>query len=214
MKTDSFFYRFFREFREAFFTLIGEDEQKAKQYDFISVEVKEQSFRFDLVAQPAAREDNLYFFETQFNPEDDFYLRFFGEVAVYLRQKNPVNMWRAVVLFPSPAFDSGVHPHYEEFFGSGRLHRLYLTAIPEELLNKFPLCLFKIIIDPEEKVVATAEKIIRDMREQVPDAGMQEIILELLGNLLLSKLPQMTRKEIEKMFEPLLSDVKKSRFYQ
>ncbi|MGH7454188.1 MAG: DUF2887 domain-containing protein [bacterium] len=32
MRTDSFFYRFFREFIEAFFTLIGEDEQKAKSY--------------------------------------------------------------------------------------------------------------------------------------------------------------------------------------
>jgi len=123
-------------------------------------------------------------------------------------------MWRAVVLFPSPAFDPGVHPHYEEFFGSGRLRRLYLTTIPEEQLNKFPLCLFRIIIDPEEQVVATAEKIIRQMPEQVSDAHSQEIIIELLGNLLLSKLPQMSRKEIEKMFEPLLSDVRKSRFYQ
>jgi hypothetical protein len=42
MKTDSFFHRFFREFIEAFFTLIGEDERKAARYGFISVEVKEQ----------------------------------------------------------------------------------------------------------------------------------------------------------------------------
>ena len=47
MRTDSFFPRFFREFPEAFFTVIGEDEQKARGYKFRLFEVKEQSFRFD-----------------------------------------------------------------------------------------------------------------------------------------------------------------------
>jgi predicted transposase/invertase (TIGR01784 family) len=214
MKTDSFFHRFFREFLEAFFTLIGEDEQKAKRYEFTSVEVKEQAFRFDGVVQPVSREDCLYFFEAQFKPEDDFYLRFFGEVAVYLRQKKPANVWRAVVLFPTEAFDPGIHPHYQEFFESGRIRRLYLIGIPEERLEKFPLNLLRIIIASDEKVLASAEKIIRQLPEQVPNARAQEVIIELLINLLLSKLPQMSRKEIEKMLEPLLSDVKKSRFYQ
>jgi predicted transposase/invertase (TIGR01784 family) len=91
---------------------------------------------------------------------------------------------------------------------------LYLTGIPEERLEKFPLNLLQIITASEEKVLATAEKIIRQMPEQVPDARAQEVIVELLINLLLSKLPKMSRKEIEKMFEPVLSDVKKSRFYQ
>jgi len=46
--------------------------------------------------------------------------------------------------------------------------------------------------------------------EQVPDEKQQEIIVELLENLLVNKLPHMPRKEIEKMFE--FSDVKKTRF--
>jgi predicted transposase YdaD len=50
--------------------------------------------------------------------------------------------------------------------------------------------------------------------EHVSDEREQEIIIDLLINLLWSKLPQMSRKEIEKMFEPLLSDVKNSRAYQ
>ena len=33
-------------------------------------------------------------------------------------------------------------------------------------------------------------------------------------NLLLSKLPHLSREEIEKMLAPVLSDVRKSRFYQ
>ena len=52
----------------------------------------------------------------------------------------------------------------------------------------------------------------RQLPEQVPNEKQQELIVELLTNLLVSKLPEMTRKEIEKMFE--LENVKKSRFYR
>jgi len=214
MKTDSFFYRFFSEFPEAFFMLLGVDAKKAEGYKLTSVEVKEQAFRFDGIFQPAKRGDLLYFFEAQFTKEPDFYLRFFGEVAVYLRQNQPENPWRAVVLFPSEASDPGIHPHYQEFFEGGRVMRFYLTGLPEAALEKFPLSLLKIIIDSQKKVLSTAEKIIRRLPEQVRDEKSRVVIAELLINLLVSKLPKMSRKEIEKMFEPLLSDVKKSRFYR
>lgn len=115
MKTDSFFYRFFSEFPEAFFMLLGEDAKKAERYKLTSVEVKEQAFRFDGIFKPETREDRIYFFEAQFSKEPGFYLRFFGEVAVYLRQNQPENPWRAVVLFPSEASDPGIHSHYQEF---------------------------------------------------------------------------------------------------
>jgi len=214
MKTDSFFYRFFSEFPEAFFGLIGEDERKAEHYEFISVEVKQQAFRFDGVFKPKVRDERLYFFEAQFKNEPDFYLRFFGEVAIYLRQNQPENPWRAVVLFPTPDVDPGVHPHYQEFFESGRLQRIYLNGLPEEITEIFPLNLLKIIINSKQKIVSTAEKIIRQLPEKTPNEKDREVVIELLINLLLSKLPRLSREEIEKMFEPMLSDVRKSRFYQ
>jgi predicted transposase/invertase (TIGR01784 family) len=214
MKTDSVINRFFREFPGVFFTLIGENQQKAEFYEFISVEVKEQSFRFDGIFKPKTDEDRLYFFEVQFKKEADFYLRFFGEVAVYLRQNQPENPWQATVLFPAPEFDPGVHPHYREFFESGRIKRVYLTGLPKEAFTRFPLNLLKIIIDSNQEALATAETIIRQLPQQVQDEKTQEAIVELLINLLLNKLPQMSREEILKMFEPLLSDVRKSRAYQ
>jgi predicted transposase YdaD len=88
----------------------------------------------------------------------------------------------------------------------------FFLAFPEAFFEKFPLNLLKIIIDSKKKVLATAAKIIRKLPAQVPDEKQQETIVELLINLLASKLPQMSRKEITKMFD--LSDVKKSRFYR
>ncbi len=214
MKTDSIINRFFREFPGVFFTLIGENQQKAGRYEFVSVEVKEQAFRFDGVFRPKTKEDRLYFFEAQFKKEADFYLRFLGEVAVYLRQNQPENPWQAMVLFPTPEFDPGAHPHYREFFESGRIKRFYLTGLPKEAFTKFPLNLLKIIIDSKQEALATAETIIRQLPQKVQDEKTQETIVELLINLLLNKLPQMSREEILKMFEPLLSDIRKSRAYQ
>ena len=214
MKTDSFFHRFFREFKNTFFELIGEDASHAEHYEFISVEVKEQAFRFDGVFRPDNLKAPLFFFEAQFQLEDDFYLRFFAEIAVYLRQKKPVTPWRAVVLFPTRDHDFGVDPHYQEFFASGRLRRLYLNELPQEALEKFPLNLFRIILDSEQLALVTAQNLVRQLPRQNLNTQTQETFIEMLINLLLSKLPQMSRKEIEKMLTPVFADIRKSRFYQ
>lgn len=214
MKTDSIINRFFREFPGEFFTLIGESRQKAENYEFTAVEVKEQAFRFDGVFKPKATVDPLYFFEAQFQRENDFYLRYFGEIAVYLRQNQPANPWQAIVLFPALEFDPGVHPHYQEFFHSGRIKRIYLSELSAAALQRFPLNLLKIILDSNQEALTTARVFIEQLPAQVYDKKSQEVITELLVNLLLNKLPKLSREEIEKMFEPLLTDVRESRFYQ
>ena len=129
-----------------------------------------------------------------------------------MQQYAPTNDWRAVVFFPNESADPGVHLHYRELFESGRLQRVYLANLPKKYLEKFPLNLLKISIDSKKKVLATAKTIIRKLPEQVPNEKQQDIIVELLISLLVSKLPQMSRKEITKMFD--LADVKKSRFYR
>jgi predicted transposase/invertase (TIGR01784 family) len=215
MKTDSFINRFFREYPGAFFTLLGEDERKAKKYKFTSLEVKEQAFRFDGVFLPKTKDDLIYFVEAQFSKELDFYPRFLGESFVYLRQYQPANDWRAVVIFPDKSADPGIHPQYREFFESGRLQRIYLNRLPEELLEKFPLNLFQIILNSEQRIPDVVKKIVRQLPSQIPDAKKQEIIIELFVNILTNKLPKFSLKEYKKMLAPLFSQVnKKSRLYQ
>lgn len=214
MKTDSFINRFFREYPGAFFTLIGEDERQAKKYKFTSIEVKEQAFRFDGVFLPKTKDDHLYFVEAQFSKELDFYPRFLGEGFVYLRQYQPPNNWRAVAIFPNEFADPGLHPHYQEFFESGRLQRIYLNRLPKEHLEKFPLNLFQIILNSEQTALTTAKKIIRQLPGQIPNSKEQDTIGDLLINLLINKLPKLSFEEIRKMITPLLVDIKKSRAYR
>jgi len=214
MKTDSFFYRFFSEFPAAFFALIGEDEQKARHYTFSSVEVKQQSFRFDGIFIPESSEDHVYFVEVQFNKDADFYSRFFTEIFLYLRQYHPINDWRAVVLFPKETLDAGAHRHYREFFESGRIQRVFLDKLPTADIERFPLSVLQIITEPEEAVGRTVSEIVSRLSTEFREPQESEKIIELLIDVLVNKLPNLGREEIEKMVEPLISNVKKSRFYR
>ncbi|MEK7729939.1 MAG: DUF2887 domain-containing protein, partial [candidate division KSB1 bacterium] len=83
MKTDSFFYRFFLEFPEAFFALIGQRKWKGQGYKFTSVEVKDIDFRFDGVFVPSAKDALLYFVEAQFTKKRIFYPNFFAKIMVH-----------------------------------------------------------------------------------------------------------------------------------
>jgi len=114
MRTDSFIQRFFREFLETFFVMIGEKARKAAGYKFKSIEVKEQSFRFDGVFLPKSRHADFFFFEAQFQKKADFYTRFMAKAALHLQQYQTTNPWRAVVLFPRRSMDTGVHPHFAD----------------------------------------------------------------------------------------------------
>jgi predicted transposase/invertase (TIGR01784 family) len=160
------------------------------------------------------KKDHIYFVEAQFKRERDFYPRLFGEIFLYLRQYRPANNWRAVVLFPKEAVDPGVHDHYQEFFESGRLQRLYLSRLSKEYLEKFPLSLFQIILDSEQEVLSTVQKFVRQLPKNVSKAEEQETIVQLLSNLLMEKLPKLSFLEMKKMVEPLFSNIKKSRAYQ
>lgn len=212
MKTDSFFYRFFLAFPEAFFQLVGQTKRKARDYKFISVEVKDVDFRFDGIFMPKSKGELIYCVETQFQKRTGFYPSLFAKIANYLQKHEPPNDWCAIVIYPGAAEDTGVHRHYREFFESGRLQRVYLADLPEEALKKFPLNLLKIIVASKRQVITAAEEIVRQLPRQISNEKQRSLILELLASLLVSKLPEMSRKEIEKMLE--LADIKKSRFYR
>ncbi len=216
MKLDSFFYWFFSAFPEAFFTLIGEDHRKARRYKFSSIEVKEQAFRFDGVFLPVSPKERIYFVEAQFDKKPDFYLRLFAEVAIYIRQKKPKQRWRAVVIFPDEKSDPGITHHYQEFFESGRLLRIYLNKLPEKYLRRFPLNLLQVISASEQNVLPAVRKLTRQLPHQVRDQKQLKSIVDFLINLILSKAPKLSRKEIKKMIEPTMNvaNFRHTRFYQ
>jgi len=212
VKTDSLFYRLFQEFPDIFFELIGTPPEIASNYQFSSVEVKQTAFRIDGVFLPNFTSDRIYFVEVQFQPQQEFYSRFLAEIFLYLRQNKPENDWSAIVLYPSSSTDAANIKHYREFFDSGRIRRIYLNELGGEVFeNSLGIKTLKLIVAPKSKTVEQARELVDRFRQQ-GDQLQQEKFVQLVETILVYKLPNMSREEIEAMFE--LSDLKQTKVYQ
>ncbi|MBW4525023.1 MAG: Rpn family recombination-promoting nuclease/putative transposase [Phormidium tanganyikae FI6-MK23] len=138
MKTDSIFYRIFQTTPNTFFELIGESDPRMTTYAFGSQEIKQTSFRLDGIFLPPLRLTGfpIYFVEAQAYSDkkgENFYARFFGEIHLYLKDYQPVNNWRAVVIFTEKRFDPGIPAHYSEYENNPRVQRIYLNKLPSDV---------------------------------------------------------------------------------
>ncbi len=213
MKTDSIFYRLFKEFPNIFFELIGNSPQTADDYEFSSVEIKQTAFRIDGVFLPNQEEQNpIYFVEVQFQTDEEIYLRLFSEISLYLRQNKPKNPWRAIVIYPSRNVDTADINHYSEFFQSGRVTRIYLDELGETTSLPVGIATIKLIIEDQNTAIVAARELIARTQQEINIEQQQRQLLELIETILVYKLPKMSRKEIESMFR--LSDLKQTRVYQ
>ncbi|MCS6960834.1 MAG: Rpn family recombination-promoting nuclease/putative transposase [Pseudanabaenaceae cyanobacterium SKYGB_i_bin29] len=200
MRTDTIFYQLFQSYPQLLFELLGLSPEIASTYQFTSVEVKEKAFRFDGVFVPDHPDNCLWFVEVQFQKVETFYSELFTEIFIYLNQYRPVSDWRAAVIFPSRKVEPEVGKHYQELYSSGRVRVIYLDELSE---HKSPLVgLTKLMICSEFEAVELAKQVV----EKQPD------LLEFVLTILVYKLKDRSREEIERMFS--LGDLKQTKVYQ
>jgi predicted transposase/invertase (TIGR01784 family) len=200
MKTDSIFYRLLKDFPSLLFEVLGQDPSLAAGCEFSSREVKELAFRLDGIFLPSDTEQPIYFVEVQFQRDPKFYYRFVAEIAMYLRQYQPVQPCRAVVLFPRESLDLGIPASLGMF--ATEIQRVYLDQMPE---TDSPLMgIVKVILDPPQQA--------RERVQELVSRGLEAGILELLETVMVYKFAELSREEIETMFG--LSELKQTRVYQ
>ncbi len=213
MQTDSIFYRLFKEFPSIFFELIGNSPETASLYNFSSVEVKQTAFRIDGVFLPTeVKNDPIYFVEVQFQTDKEIYSRLVSETCLYLRQNKPKYNWRAVVIFPNRSLDTESIEHYQEFFDSQRIKRIYLDELGEDASLPIGIATIKLVIEDEDKAIVAARELIDRIQQNTFSSISQAELLQLIETILFYKFPTMSRQEVERMFG--LSDLKKTRVYQ
>jgi len=213
VKTDTIFYSLFQTVPRIFFELIERPASEADTYQFSSVEVKQLAFRIDGVFLPRLGGDNpIYFVEVQFQPDLEFYSRFFSEIFLYLRQHKPASDWQAVVIYPSESADTGDIEHYRELFASQRVRRIYLNQLGSTDSPSIGIATVKLVILSEERAVEQAKILIDKVRQEIDSEAAQGELLQLIETILVYKLPSKRRKEIEAMFG--LSDLKQTQVYQ
>jgi len=212
MKTDTLFYRLFQTEPSLALDLAGLDVPGSEKYRFGSHEIKQTAFRLDgLLEPPADQPDSpLVFVEVQFQPEEEFYLRFFGEIILYLRQYKPVQPWLALVFYPDSKIERTIKAAMP-FLDLPNLRRIYFDELPLLESSNPKLWLIALITAAEPQLPTIVEKV-KAYRANNPSDGVDWI--ELLETLLIYKLPEITREEIQTMFGLRDIDLKHTRFYQ
>jgi predicted transposase/invertase (TIGR01784 family) len=213
MKTDSLFYRLFLEFPRFFWELIGQSPEEASDYQFTSIEVKQLAFRLDGLFLPTTDDLNqpFYLVEVQFQPDSSLYYRLFSELFLYLRQYQPVHPWQVVIIYPSRKIEREEIVHFGNLLQLTQVRRIYLDEISGEE-DYLGIGVIKLVVASEGQVANAAKRLIEQAQQQLTDEAIQNNLIDLIETIVIYKLPQKSRQEIEAMLG--LGDLKKTKFYQ
>jgi predicted transposase/invertase (TIGR01784 family) len=88
--------------------------------------------------------------------------------------------------------------------------RIYLEELRE--VESPGISMLQLIIAPTERAIEQGKQLIPRIRQEFTYVRQQQELLELIETILVYKLPQVSRKEIETMFS--LSDLKQTKVYQ
>jgi predicted transposase/invertase (TIGR01784 family) len=218
MRTDTLFYQVFQTFNTLLFELIGLPPSTADGYEFASVEVKEKAFRFDGIFLPPKDDPNkfIWFVEVQFQNKPEFYLDFISEIFLYLSQYKPPQNWRAVAVFAKRSLVPSQIDHFHELLHSDRILNVYLDELAAQVDDSsIALMVVKLIVAKEKEAIAIAKQLAEnfsDRRSNFESSVDQDKMIELVEAILVYKLPQISREEIQAMFTR--EDLIKTRFYK
>ncbi len=210
MKTDALLYALFQNFPALFFEVIGEDPQKATDYHFRAVEVKQTAFRLDGVLLPTDPTAPIYFLECQFQKDPTFYLRLFGQIGLYCRRENYLGDWQAVVLFARRSLDPGVPIAYRAFEQSRQIQRFYLKEQAEQ--GSVALGVLNLVGTSKRSIKTKVQALLPRITTEGLDVDRQRQIMEIMETVVVAKFPQMSRQELEAMLG--LESLRNTRVFQ
>jgi predicted transposase YdaD len=125
----------------------------------------------------------------------------------------PVNDWRAVVIFTEKRFDPGLPPHYSEYENNPRLQRIYLNKLPLDVGDlSLGLGILQLLGTSQKQAPAKGRLLIERTRQELTDVTVQRNFIELIETVFVYKFPKLNTQEIGRMLG--LSDLKQTRVYQ
>lgn len=187
----------------------------AKNYKFTSEKIKETAIRIDGLFKPSEKSGPLYFTEVQFEPQDDFYSKFFADVFLYLYRNQSDRDWRGVAIFGTRSLDPGVQKQYKELFNDQRMQRIYLDELKIAANSSLGLKAIQLIVEDgknQEETVELARELVSEAEEELEGDALAETVVELVKRIIVYKLPNLSNQELEVMFG--LAELKETRFYQ
>jgi len=214
MRTDTIFHQIFSCQPNTLFELLDQPDLSQYYQNYVSVEVKEKSYRLDGVLFPILDTLPLLFVEVQMQLDPNFFRRFIAEVMLYLHQQNYAGLWRMVVIFKDPAIKPTLDPAHQQFVDLGLIEICYLSDLllhPHET-DSLALDTLRLIITPDEQAVPLARKVLQQS-QHLPPSEPEHNLGKIIEMIVLGKFPKLTREEVQTMLN-LDFDVKHTKIYQ
>lgn len=201
MKTDALFYEIFKEMPNIFFELIEQPNINPNVYEFAAPELKQTSLRLDGVfstRQEFANEP-LYFVETQFYKDEEFYDRLFTGIFLYFSQYKPINSnWYAVVIYDRRSNEAPLPPRYRALV-EPHLRRFYLNEIEEVTEESLGVKMVRLVVASQQETGNIAKQLVNQAREKLTEPLIQQKVIEFIEIIVVYKFPNMSREEVEAM---------------
>jgi predicted transposase/invertase (TIGR01784 family) len=216
MITDPLFYRLFETSPETFFLLLGMSTGAAREmaahYQYQAIEFKETAHRVDGVFLPKEPGLPLYFLEVQFYPLPSVFADLLAKVFTYLKQHDPAQDFVAVVLFAGRSLEPPEAASYRPLFDAGLIRRFYLDEMPQLPDAPLGLSILYLIRQVESRAPEMARDLVARAKAEIADAALRADLVELIETVIIYKLPQLSREEIQAMLE--VRDIRETRVYQ
>jgi predicted transposase YdaD len=145
------------------------------------------------VLKPRSTHSPIVFVEAQgySSRQNKFYPSFFTKIFTYLRDYEPPNDWRAVILFTKRKYDRGVPIHYQDFVITQRLQRVYLDEMPPETRDQsLEASLVELFGLDKQSAFDRATEILHQTQRQTSDAEEQQRVLEWIVTVFVHKFPK------------------------
>lgn len=216
MTTDPLFYRLFETSPETFFLLLGipgdEAAALATRYQYMAIEFKETSHRTDGVFLPKEPKLPLYFVEVQFYSRANIFADLLVKVFTYLKHHDPAQNFRGVVLFASRSLEPADITPYRALMDSGQVKAFYLDELPELANAPLGLSILYLIRREESEAPAVARELVARVKREIADAALMHDLIELIETVVIYKLAQFSREEIQAMLK--VKDIRETRVYR
>jgi predicted transposase/invertase (TIGR01784 family) len=93
-----------------------------------------------------------------------------------------------------------------------RVRRIYLDEIEQAAEQSIGVGVVQLVVESKKKTGTLARQLINKARQELPDASLQQQIVELIETIVLYKFPNLSREELEAMLG--LSELRQTRVYQ
>ena len=205
MRRDTIFYQLFRQYPALLFELLSEPPDRANEYIFDSIEVKETAFRIDGVFMPPDSSGIVYLCEVQFQLDELLYERVLSEISIYTyRNRERFADWRAVVIYPSRNVEQSRTEMVREMLDSGRIRRVYLDELGD--VEELPTGLGLMVLTTLEGDDATTQA-----RGLIERSGGDRAMIDIVSTIIVYKFGNLSRDEVDAM---LGIELEQTRVYQ